>query len=199
MFGTVIAFCLAICSILNCNGSTQSLPTIDLADSQEKSSKILFEAATKYGFFNIINHGIATATTQQVLQSAKELFNLDLNDKLHLPYDDTHWGYIPYMNEATDPNQQKGGDMKEGFYIHNKIGKRNNTTTVKSFTDSDHNQVSHRQNRWPDESKLPKFRPVINKYMGDLNSLAMKITELIALSLNLSSNYFKQPGTIQIS
>ena len=92
-----------------------------------------------------------------------------------MSYNDTYWGYIPYQSETTDANKQTEGDMKEGFYITPR-------------------QSQHRQNQWPDESKLPQFRDVIDNYMKEMDKIAIQIMELIALSFNLSVNYFKHPG-----
>ena len=180
----MLALCTLILLVVNlfklseCKQLTQLLPTIDLSESDQDNAKILYNAATKYGFFNVINHGISLEITQQALEYNKKFFKLSMNDKMALLSNDSYWGYTQYQHEMTDSMNQKEGDTKEGFYIHHSMQSTTN----------------YRQNQWPSSLKLPGFKSIMQSYMNEMYLLSEKIAELIALSLNLSSNFFKQPG-----
>ena len=92
---------------------------------------------------------------------------------MDLTTDDTHWGYVAYGNEATDPENSKDGDTKEGFYI------------------AQSEAVSSRSNHWP---TIPEWKENVQKYMDKMEELSIELAQLIALSLNLTSDYFETPG-----
>eukprot|EP01084_Bolivina_argentea_P314110 544056_1 len=160
------------------------IPTINLSDANEMSAKILFDAATKYGFFQITNHAITVDIREEILRLSKDFFDLDLNIKTKLSSNATHWGYIEYQAETIDSIHQKQGDTKEGFYIHNQMKNKNSNETHPLCL----------QNQWPSSNLLPNWRTAIENYMNTLHSISIKLSKLFALSLNLSMNYFEQPG-----
>ena len=157
--------------------SLSNIPTIDLSNSDEISSKNLFDAATKYGFFYLKNHEILSNTIQKLLSFNKQLFDLDLDIKLQLKQNLTHWGYMPYKYETVDLDQQIEPDTKEGFYI------RSNKTYPLSPL-----------NQWPSNELILNFKSFILDYLRQLDNVAIKLAQLIALSLNLSADYFERPG-----
>merc|ERR1712110_949709 len=90
------------------------------------------------------------------------------SEKMDLVTNDTHWGYIEYQHETTDLDKQKEGDTKESYMISN-------------------NDVnSPRTNQWPILLGY-EWEERAQHYMDQLS-------QLVALSLNISSDYFEGPG-----
>jgi len=155
---------------------SKSIPTVDMSQSPEISAEAFLHAATKYGFFYLQNHEISREDLQSALQLNRELFDLDMTEKMDLVTNDTHWGYIEYQHETTDLDKQKEGDTKESFMIAN-------------------NDVnSARTNQWPSKSLGYEWEERAQHYMDQLSHLSVRLAELVALSLNLTSDYFEQPG-----
>ena len=91
--------------------------------------------------------------------------------QMNLPTNDTHWGYVGYKHERTDPDNQKQGDTKMGFYI------------------AQNESVSRRLNQWP---KIPGWKDRVQSYMDKMHHLSDELAHLIARSLNLSADYFDE-------
>ncbi len=176
--------------------SSGSIPTVDMSQSPEHAAAAVFDAASKYGFFYLENHGIPSHDTQQALFLSKNLFDWYLSAnvcgkvyycvisvnvtmsqygqyflimiQVNLSSNATHWGYIGSQDQTLDPGNQQEGDTKMGFYIaHNDL-------------------VSDHLNQWPD---IPEWRDHVQSYMDQMHRVSDTLAQLIALSLNLSADY----------
>ena len=62
-----------------------------------------------------------------------------------MKYNSTHWGYVPYQAESTDPSKT---DTKESFYFHNNI----NNTDINTNNTNDINGIEPsllKENQYP--------------------------------------------------
>jgi non-haem dioxygenase in morphine synthesis N-terminal len=94
-----------------------TIPTVDISPYLEDPSSAasaavvtqIREACISSGFFQIINHGIASSLQQKVLQGAKLFFELPVEEKTKLEGSDAR-GYEVIGKQALEVGKQ---DMKE--------------------------------------------------------------------------------------
>jgi len=91
-------------------------------------------------------------------------------------------GYTPFKEETLDPDTQKVGDTKEGYYIGPEAA---------AGVDAEEAAAAlHGPNRWPSEETLPEYRPVVSAYIQQLCQLGRRMLHLLALSLDLPRDWF---------
>ncbi|WP_180074472.1 MULTISPECIES: isopenicillin N synthase family oxygenase [unclassified Acinetobacter] len=165
-----------------------SIPVIDLAQALTPSSANITDvveklrgAATSSGFFYVKNHGISSALIQRQFELAAKIFALPLGTKLK--YDqslnDSHLGFEQLAAQKSDYSAKP--DIKEGFYC------------AKNYP-TDHPYVLAKYqgygiNQWP-SAEVPEMEQFCQEYIAQLNGLAQRIMQLLALSLSLDESYF---------
>nr|XP_043619179.1 2-oxoglutarate-Fe(II) type oxidoreductase hxnY-like isoform X2 [Erigeron canadensis] len=135
------------------------------------------------GFFYVTNHGISQEFMEQVFNQSKKFFDLPLDEKMKLLRNEKHRGYTPVLDELLDPDNQLQGDHKEGFYIGIELPE-DDPEAQRSF---------YGPNLWPGSDILPGWRQTMEKYHQEAMQVVRKIARLIALALDLDTNYFDQP------
>ncbi|KAJ9152926.1 hypothetical protein P3X46_026433 [Hevea brasiliensis] len=165
----------------------EEIPVIDLSvsspsDIQEVVSKI-GEACKKYGFFQVINHGVALELRQKTEKVAKEFFDQSLEEKRKVKRNEVDpMGY--YDSEHT----KNVRDWKEVFdYLVL------DPTLIPASADPDDKELRTLTNQWP---QYPfEFREKCQEYTKQVEKLAFKLLELISMSLGLPADrlngYFK--------
>ncbi|XP_048337567.1 protein DMR6-LIKE OXYGENASE 1 [Ziziphus jujuba] len=158
------------------------IPTIDLsaltiADTQKLASEIGL-ACQEWGFFQIINHGVPLKLQRKVEKVAKEFFELPSEEKRKVKRNEVNpLGY--YDCEHT----KNVRDWKELFDFLVKDG-----IVIPASPEPDDKGVRTITNQWPQYP--PEFREVFQEYAKQVEKLAFKLLELIALSLGLPENRF---------
>lgn len=132
------------------------------------------EASEKWGFFQVINHGFPPDKLEKLELVARKFFALPLEEKKKVGRDEGNpLGY--YDTEHT----KNVRDWKEVFDF-----------TVRDPTvmpvSPDQLEAQLLVNRWPDY--LPELREAAQEYAQEVEKLAFKLLELIALSLGLSAD-----------
>ena len=157
------------------------IPVIDLRQNDEIIASKLYSAATHYGFFYLIGHNVSTQQKDDLFEQSLNFFNLADSIKHSLLYvPGETFGYTPFESETLNQTLSTYGDTKESFYL------------CDDSIDFDENIQWSSQNLWPSEDVLPKFRGVATKYFDAMSALGYKMNEYVALSLNLSKNYFSE-------
>ncbi|CAK8537569.1 unnamed protein product [Lathyrus sativus] len=155
------------------------IPIIDLSEtSQENLISKIGKACEKWGFFQIINHGVPSDLIIKVEKEAKRFFELSMEEKKKLKRDVFNaTGY--YDAEHT----KKTKDWKEvyDFLVEDGI-------QIPSSEDPHDMGLCTQTNHWPE--CLPHFREIMDEYSGKLEKLAYKLLELISLSLGLAGDKF---------
>lgn len=127
----------------------------------------IIKACEEYGFFQLINHGISEELVKNVLNVAKEFFELPDEDKADLYSEDRKkscrlYASIDYDNEKVhywrDCMRQSCHPLQEN--IHG----------------------------WP--TKPSQYREVIGKYSVEARKLMLRILDLIGEGLNLEPGFF---------
>lgn len=166
-----------------------TLPIIDLSalrnSSLEKKQQLAEQvgaACRDYGFFYIKEHGIEEALQAELFESCGKLFGLPLDKKLNVDkrLSMANRGYEPLKNQTLEAGSPP--DLKEGFYIG--FDHDDSHPFVKS------KRFNYGKNQWPTE--LPEVASVSSRYLNAMTPLAEELMSLIALSLQLSDDYFTE-------
>jgi len=157
------------------------VPVIDIAelvaggrDPALESIGAIARAAERWGFFQVVNHGIDKALIRNVWLEASNFFAQPMKDKEAILRDrENPWGY--YNNELTK-NQR---DRKEVF----------------DFTDDGRDPVYDEENRWP--AGLARFRDVLSSYRRATAELSLTLLEAMCAGLGLAPDYLNAHFTPQ--
>ncbi|XP_031249431.1 protein DMR6-LIKE OXYGENASE 1-like [Pistacia vera] len=177
----------------------QGIPLIDLSvlnspDNHNIDGLVLEirNACKNWGFFQVINHGVPLEKRHKIENASRKFFAQPLEEKRKVRRDEANaLGY--YDTEHT----KNVRDWKELF----DYGVQN-PTLVSASSEPDDKEVVEWFNRLPEYP--PEFREACEEYAKDLEKLAYKLMELIALSLGLPANSFcnfyrDQTGVIRLN
>ncbi|KAL2862218.1 isopenicillin N synthase family dioxygenase [Aspergillus lucknowensis] len=136
------------------------------------------QACEKYGFFQIVNHLVPSALQEAILEQSRAFFCLPREVKEQYDKDGGYRGY---------ERLQARGDLQEAYYLGKDMRIDHPTVLAGKF--------SHGPNKYPTEVKDPiLFRRVVDDYHVHLSRLAEDILEVLAETLNLSSDWFEAHG-----
>ncbi|KAL9244057.1 hypothetical protein vseg_017870 [Gypsophila vaccaria] len=156
------------------------IPIIDIATlsatlhNGERDAELIRatrEACTNWGFFQVTNHGVPLQALDKLVLAARGFFSLPEHEKADLGRDDSNpMGY--YGSEHT----KNVRDWKHVFDFT--VG-----DSILIPVSPDDPLPRHLINRWP--TLPPEFREAAQTYAREVEKLAFKLLELIALSLQL--------------
>jgi isopenicillin N synthase-like dioxygenase len=154
------------------SGEQGAVPLIDL-DRSDAAAQIA-AASTKWGFFQIVNHGLPAALIDAVWRQSRRFFENSAANKLAIQRTrENPWGY--YNNELTKNRR----DKKEVF----------------DFTNEGTDPIYHASNRWPPNSD--GFRATLRRYFAACTSLALELLDAYSDGLGLPSDHLRrlfEPG-----
>ncbi|KAH9656317.1 Fe2OG dioxygenase domain-containing protein [Citrus sinensis] len=142
-------------------------------------------ACKTWGFFQVINHGVPLEKRQKVEDAMRKFFAQPLEEKRKVRKDEKKAvGY--YDNEHT----KNVRDWKEVFdFVADK------RILMAASHEPEDKEVPETFNQWPDYP--PELRESCEEYAREVEKLAYKLMELIALSLGLParrfSSFFEDP------
>ncbi|MBA0606025.1 hypothetical protein Godav_018544 [Gossypium davidsonii] len=172
------------------------IPVIDMSVSGtggiEKLASEIGNACRKWGFFQVINHGVPLELRQRVEKVAKAFFDLPIEEKGKAKRDDLN--FTGYHDEEHTKNVR---DWKEVFDMLIE-----DPTFLPASPDPDDEEIRTYSNKWPENP--PEFRETCQEYCREVEKLAFKLLELISLSLGLPANrlsdFFKhQTGMLRLN
>ncbi|CAA0080435.1 Uncharacterised protein [Halioglobus japonicus] len=156
------------------NSMIEQIPVIDLADvvcdasSNAATTAVdqIANACKTWGFFQVVNHGIASAQISEVWKQTHALFALPLEEKCEVERSkDNPWGF--YNRELTK-NQR---DKKEVF----------------DFTRQDFDPIYQQSNRWP--LRHPDFKATMLAYQEACTRLSLNLLNAFCVGLDLPADY----------
>ncbi len=169
-----------------------SLPIIDMSPLYDLGDRAGVEqvaikirsACRKHGFFYVVGHGIPFEKLVDLEAASRKFFDLSVEDKnrIAMRHGGVAWrGYFPVGGELTSDQP----DMKEGLYFGTELA-------------LDHPRVLagtplHGPNLWPES--VPELRGLVLDYMAATSAAAQTLLRGMALSLDLSSDYFAEAYT----
>ncbi|KAK8624978.1 hypothetical protein V6N13_089862 [Hibiscus sabdariffa] len=163
----------------------EGIPLIDLsvlnsADPVSDGSLVsdIGDACKKWGFFQVINHGVPLEKRERLEKAAREFFHQPMEEKAKIRRAEVR--ISGYSNAEHTKNVR---DWKEVFDFT-----RQNPIIVPASTSPDEEQVVEWHNHWPQYP--PQLREVCEEYGEEMEKLSFKLLELIALSLGLAADSF---------
>ncbi|XP_015061642.1 protein DMR6-LIKE OXYGENASE 2-like [Solanum pennellii] len=161
----------------------EGIPVIDLSilnspdtsTDAELSSLVgeIRNACKKWGFFQVINHGVSLECREKIELASRKFFALPKEEKMKVKRNEVNFmGY--YDAELT----KKIRDWKEVFDFT--VEK---TAMVPLSQDPNDKDLREFHNQWPQYP--PGLREVCEEYIQEMQKLANKLAELISLSLSL--------------
>jgi isopenicillin N synthase-like dioxygenase len=152
------------------------IPTICLRDTDDAETvSLLRSACTDVGFFYLEGHGIDESLIADVLEQSRILFSLSDESKTALSDPVLSRGYTAMSEETLDPQKQKYGDTKEGFYIGRHVP-------------ADHPEFNPAKFKGPNRMPSPEITPdmpdckqfcnVMETYHQEMCRLGFRIVQL---------------------
>lgn len=149
--------------------SERTIPLIDLSNFSRRRQEIsekLWDAATNYGFFQLVNHSIPTKDIDFAFIQASRFFDLPDSEKAKFPLRDTKnagWESRKQVNPSTGLT-----DQKESF------------------------QIIHPRMKglWPRESQLSGFKRQLLAFENSCWFLSMQLMSCFAEKLGLEKDFF---------
>ncbi|MED6211435.1 Protein DOWNY MILDEW RESISTANCE 6 [Stylosanthes scabra] len=145
----------------------EDVPIIDLGSSNRSQIvKQVGDACKFYGFFQVINHGVAQEAVKRMEEVAYEFFRLPVEEKMKLYSDDPS----KTMRLSTSFNVKKETVHNWRDYL------RLHCYPLDKYVQE-----------WP--SNPSSFKETVSNYCKEVRALGMRIQELISESLGLEKEY----------
>ncbi|OOQ87247.1 oxidoreductase, 2OG-Fe(II) oxygenase family [Penicillium brasilianum] len=160
--------------------AANSIPTIDYSLSTSPATRPKFlsqlrDALVRVGFFYLQNHPIPECLQEDLLAQSRELFQLSPEKKQEIDMASSkHFiGYVGMEDTVTVAKK----DYRESY-----------TLGYESPAPSPDEPIYRNlrgPNLWPDNSDLPEFRPVMERYMTEVRKLADEFKVFVAQALDM--------------
>ncbi|KAL5562508.1 hypothetical protein UlMin_032255 [Ulmus minor] len=176
----------------------EGIPLIDLSPISSNISKPdqaaieelvreVGRACKEWGFFQVINHGVPLEKRQKIDSAARKFFAQPLEEKRKVRKDE-----VKKLGYYDAENTKNVRDWKEVFDVT-----LEEPTLAPTSPDPEDQQITEWVNQWP--LYPPELREACEEYTREVEKLALKLMELIALSLGLPAKrfhgYFKDQTT----
>ncbi|KAL2477217.1 2-oxoglutarate (2OG) and Fe(II)-dependent oxygenase superfamily protein [Forsythia ovata] len=151
-------------------------PLINSSDTDSSLSSLVAEigdACKNWGFFQVINHGVPLKFREKIELSARKFFALSKEEKKKVSRDEAN--PLGYFDTEHTKNVR---DWKEVFDLTVR-----NPTIIPASHEPEDKELKEWVNQWP---QYPlELREACEEYAAEMEKLAYKLLELIALSLGL--------------
>ena len=157
------------------------VPVIDMAPLLQNGDVVdlvreIRMACEQVGFFYVKNHGIPAATIMAMIDASRRFFEQPLETRMKTVKDQFHRGYLPI---GTTQYPGRSPDLKDSFDI--------GVDLPLEDPDVISGLPLHGPNQWPD---LADFREPAEDYFSAVHGFGMRLLEALALSLQLTPDYF---------
>ena len=161
------------------------IPVIDISGFDDRTNGAtpdaivgqVAAAAERFGFFQVVGHGIAPGVIEEVWAQSRRFFSLARDDKRAVARTrDNARGY--YDRELT----KRARDLKEVFDFAHVPHPELDDADPRNFAAVDgHNQ-------WPEA--IPEFRTIMRRYLAECETVAHRLLHAFALGLGLEPTFF---------
>lgn len=149
----------------------REVPQIDLGDFEARKAEIadqLWDASTRIGFFQLINHGIPQAQIDEAFEYTARFFDLAHQVKAKYPLEkgtNSGWEYKAQIRPSTGTP-----DNKESYQI----------------------TLPRMAKLWPTSDELPGFKAVMLAFERANWALGMKVLSCFAMKLGFKPDFFTE-------
>ncbi|KAK7308570.1 hypothetical protein VNO77_42188 [Canavalia gladiata] len=166
-----------------CFTEPEGIPVIDLSSLSDPCTlegivKEIGKACKEWGFFQVINHGSGLQSRKRIDAVSRKFFGLSLEEKKKVKRDAMQ--VMGYHDSEHTKNVRDWKEVYE-FVVEE-------PTLMPASLHPHDKEVTQWFNKWPQNP--PEFREVCKQYAQDMEKLAFKLLELIALSLGLPPKRF---------
>ncbi|KAL8095632.1 protein DOWNY MILDEW RESISTANCE 6 [Apium graveolens] len=148
----------------------ENVPLIDLGTKDKHLiTRQIGDACEQYGFFQVINHGVARETMEKMQQVSKEFFKLPVEEKMKL-----------YSDDPTKTTR-----LSTSFNVKKE--------TINNWRDylRLHCYPLHKYSpEWP--AHPLSFREIVSNYCKEVRELGLRLEEAISESLGLDKDCIKE-------
>ncbi|XP_021768848.1 protein DOWNY MILDEW RESISTANCE 6-like [Chenopodium quinoa] len=148
------------------------IPVIDLFKANGNDRKVvvdqIIKACKNFGFFQVINHGVAKEVMEDAMKVFREFFELPFEEKSHLYSEESNVKCRLYTSSFDYANE-------EIHYWRDCL--KHNCAPLEDCIDS-----------WP--RNPPRYREVVAKYSTQVRELGLRLLDLICEGLELESGFF---------
>ena len=162
------------------------LPLIDLSKPHDKVAQDIAAACSAHGFFYLVGHDVDERLGRQLEILSRRFFALPdaVKARWAMSLGGSAWrGWFPLGGELTSGRP----DWKEGLYLGTELPDDNPRVRA--------GIPLHGRNLMPGDDVLPGFRATVLEYMNAVTRVGHRVMEAIALSLDLSADYFARRYT----
>lgn len=148
---------------------SRTIPLIDLSNFSQRRAEIsekLWDAATNYGFFQLVHHGIPTKDIDFAFIQASRFFDLPESEKTKFPLRaarNSGWESRTQVRSSTGR-----ADEKESYQV----------------------TPPRMKGLWPKESQLPGFKKQLLAFENSCWFLSMQLMSCFAEKLGLDKDFF---------
>ncbi|ESQ31994.1 hypothetical protein EUTSA_v10004527mg [Eutrema salsugineum] len=148
----------------------EDFPLIDLS-STDRSRLVqqIHQACARFGFFQVINHGVSKETVDAMVSVAKEFFSMSMEEKMKLYSDDPT--KTTRLSTSFNVKKEKVNNWRDYLRLH--------CYPIHKYV-----------HEWP--SNPPSFKEIVSKYSREVREVGFRVEELISESLGLEKDYMKK-------
>ncbi|KAA8652921.1 hypothetical protein EYZ11_006389 [Aspergillus tanneri] len=172
------------------NIGDETIPTVDISawlspeSSQQARDRVVEEvshACSKYGFFNLVGHGVPVEARQQIFECAKAFFNLPLEEKMKISVDKSLGKSFRGYEPSRIQTHQTGllPDTKECFITGAEV----------PADHPDAGKFSTGPNLWPEVLPDEEFRQPVMEYRARLLELVGVLVRILSQGLNKAKGH----------
>lgn len=162
------------------------VPTISLDRDPAIVGREFDETLREVGFFQIVDHGIDQSVADRCWNSAREFFDLPLEEKLSVRRPESGlFGYFPMKTEslAASRGDVVPSDLKESFNM--------GPGPYPGHSPIDEDEAAAlAEVHWP--AALPSMKAAWGGYFAEAAKLSRRLMSMFALGLGLPDNYFDE-------
>ncbi|MBI1198678.1 MAG: isopenicillin N synthase family oxygenase [Phenylobacterium sp.] len=170
------------------------LPILDLGPylrnepgALEKLSGELYEAATKVGFYFIINHGVSQELIDRTFAESARFHALPEEEKLKIKQSEHYVGYVPRNGMRIDTgdgfnNSKNRADVQSAYHVGRDYSPDHPLAKagVRYYVPQP----------WPEN--LPGFKENVQEYFKACESLGNRLLKIYAAALDVPEDYFDE-------
>lgn len=112
--------------------NVESIPIIDVSNL-EASAEPICDAATRYGFFQIVNHGVPMEVLDEVQASVHRFFELPVEEKVKYKEGELGYGHAKFVSSFSPLNEKvlEWKDCLSLNYTNDEVASQNWPPTCK--------------------------------------------------------------------
>ncbi|XP_047975205.1 protein DOWNY MILDEW RESISTANCE 6-like [Salvia hispanica] len=142
-------------------------PIVDLGSADlSLMARQISHACHHYGFFQVINHGVAMESMDKMLDVTREFFNLPVEEKMKL-----------YSNDHTKTTRLSTSSNLHKEKIHN----------WRDYLRLHCHPLDKFVHEWP--TNPTSFKEIVSNYSKEVRQLGLRLQEVISQSLGLEKGY----------